>query len=108
MLMYDIIETTQFSLWLRSLKDRTTRARLQLRLRKVSLGNLGDHRPVGNNVWELRESFGPGWRMYYIFHESAVIMMLGGGHKASQTKDIERAKAMAQELRNGQNQNPSV
>lgn len=76
--MYSILETEQFVQWLDGLKDRTTRARLQLSLRKASLGNLGDHKPVGDNVWEMREAFGPGWRMYYILHGSTVIMMLGG------------------------------
>ncbi len=101
--MYSIIETEQFTRWLESIKDRVTRVRLQLRLRKASLGNLGDHKPVGDNVWEMREVFGSGWRMYCILHGSAVIMMLGGGNKSSQNKDIERAKALAQELRNEQN-----
>lgn len=106
--MYRIIETEQFFEWLISLKDRTTRARLQLRLRKASIGNLGDHKSVGDNVWEMREVFGPGWRMYYILHESTVIMMLGGGRKSSQNKDIQLAKALAQELRNEQDQNTSI
>lgn len=100
--MYSIIETEQFAQWLVNIKDRSTRARLQLRLRKASFGNLGDNKPVGDNVWEMREFFGPGWRMYYILHGSTVIMMLGGGHKSSQKKDIERAKALAQELRDEQ------
>ena len=56
--MYRIIETEQFFEWLISLKDRRTRARLQLRLRKASIGNLGDHKSVGDNVWEMREVFG--------------------------------------------------
>jgi len=106
--MYSIIETERFVQWLNGLKDRATRARLQLRLRKALLGNLGDHKSVGGNVWEMREAFGPGWRMYYILHGSTVIMMLGGGHKSSQKKDIERAKALAQELQNEQDQDPSV
>jgi putative addiction module killer protein len=106
--MYRIIETEQFVEWLISLKDRRTRARLQLRLRKASIGNLGDHKSVGDHVWEMREVFGPGWRMYYILHESSIIMMLGGGCKSSQNKDIELAKALAQELRNEQDQDPSV
>lgn len=100
--MYSIIETEEFVQWLDGLKDRMTLARLRLRLRKVSLGNLGDHKSVGDNVWEMREVFGPGWRMYYILQGSTVIMMLGGGNKSSQHKDIERAKTLAQELRNEQ------
>jgi putative addiction module killer protein len=106
--MYRIFETEQFIDWFVSLKDPTTRARLQLRLRKASIGNLGNRKSVGDDVWEMREVFGPGWRMYYILRESTVIMMLGGGNKSSQKKDIELAKALAQELRNEQNQNPSV
>lgn len=101
--MYTVIETEQFIQWFNSLKDRTTRARLQRRLRKASLGNLGDCKSVGDNVWEMREVFGPGWRMYYVLHGSTIIMMLGGGDKSSQKKDIERAKALAQELQNEQN-----
>ena len=98
--MYKLVETESFSQWLSGLKDRNTRARLLLRLSKVSLGNLGDHRAVGHDVWEMREFFGPGWRMYYIQHEGAVIMMLGGGNKSSQKKDIERTKTLAREIRN--------
>lgn len=106
--MYSVIETEQFVQWLDGVKDRTTRARLQLRLRKASLGNLGDRKYVGDGVWEMREVYGPGWRMYYVLHESTVIMMLGGGSKSSQKNDIERAKVLAQELRNEQDQDPAV
>ena len=102
--MYRIFETEQFIHWFVSLKDPTTRARLK----KASIGNLGDRKPVGDDVWEMREVFGPGWRMYYILRESTVIIMLGGGRKSSQNKDIELAKALAQELTNEQNQNPSL
>lgn len=106
--MYSVIETEQFASWLASIKDRTTRARLQLRLRKATLGNLGDHKPVGDGVWEMREFFGPGWRMYYILQGSTVIMMLGGGEKSSQSRDIEKAKTLAQELQDEQDQDPAV
>lgn len=106
--MYSVIETEHFASWLENLKDRTTRARLQLRLRKATLGNLGDHKPVGDGVWEMREFFGPGWRMYYILQGSTVIMMLGGGEKSGQSRDIERAKALAQELQDEQDQDPPV
>jgi len=96
--MYSVIETEEFSKWLSSIKDRPTRVRLQLRLRKVSLGNLGDVKPVGDGVWEMREFFGPGWRMYYLEQSGTVIFMLGGGDKASQVKDIKRALQLAKEL----------
>jgi putative addiction module killer protein len=106
--MYSVIETEAFTQWLSRLKDRTTRARLQVRLRKATLGNLGDHKPVGDQVWEMREAFGPGWRLHYMLQGSTVIMMLGGGDKSTQERDIERAKAMALELRNEQDQDPPV
>jgi putative addiction module killer protein len=64
--MYSIIETEQFAQWLGNIKDRLTRARLQLRLRKASLGNLGDNKTVGDNVWEMREFF---WsRVAHVLH----------------------------------------
>jgi len=106
--MYTVAETEQFSRWLSGIKDRTTRIRLQLRLRKASLGNLGDHKPVGAGVHEMREFFGPGWRMYYVMQGTTIIMMLGGGDKATQERDIERAKALALELQDEQDQDPPI
>jgi putative addiction module killer protein len=106
--MYTVIETEEFADWLIGLKDRTTRARLQTRLRKASLGKLGDIKPVGKDVWEMREFFGPGWRMYYIQQSGVIIVMLGGGDKSSQSRDIERAQSMAQEFRREQDEDPSL
>ncbi|WP_353621761.1 type II toxin-antitoxin system RelE/ParE family toxin [Variovorax sp. J2P1-31] len=106
--MYSVIETEEFSDWLGGLKDRMTRARLQARLRKATLGNLGDVKPVGDGVFEMREFFGPGWRMYYVLYNGVALFMLGGGDKSSQERDIERAKEMAQELQNEQDQDPPV
>ena len=81
------------------LTDSLTRRRLQVRLRKAQLGNLGDVKPVGEGVYEMREFFGPGWRMYYVQFRQELIVMLGGGDKAGQTADIERCKALARELK---------
>lgn len=106
--MYSVIETEQFSEWLDGLKDKTTSMRLKVRLRKATLGNLGDVKPVGDGVFEMREFFGPGWRMYYVKQGTAIILMLGGGDKSTQDRDIERAKAMALELQNEQDQDPPV
>jgi putative addiction module killer protein len=64
--MYIVSETPEFNQWLRSIKDKTTRIRLLRRLDKVHAGNLGDIKPVGDSVYEMREHFGPGWRMYYV------------------------------------------
>lgn len=106
--MYSVIETEQFSEWIDGLKDKTTSMRLKVRLRKATLGNLGDVKPVGDGVFEMREFFGPGWRMYYVKQGTAIILMLGGGDKSTQDRDIERAKAMALELQNEQDQDPPV
>jgi len=96
--MYTVKFTPEFSSWFGTLRDSTTRKRLGLRLRKAQLGNLGDVKPVGQGVWEMREFFGPGWRMYYIQRGQTVVVMLGGGDKSSQSSDIARAIALAQRL----------
>ena len=82
--MYVIKRTEDFSAWLEGLKDRTTRQRLNARLRKALLGNLGDIKAVGEGVFEMREHFGPGWRMYAVQRDKVIILMLGGGDKSSQ------------------------
>jgi len=96
--MYTVLETDAFIDWVNSLRDRPTRIRLRRRLGKALRGNLGDIKPVGDGVWEMREFFGPGWRMYYVQRGELVIMMLGGGDKSSQASDIEAAKAIAKGL----------
>lgn len=93
--MFSIKRTDEFSLWLDGLKDRVTRQRLNLRLRKALLGNLGDVKPVGSGVFEMRERFGPGWRMYYVQRGAVLFVMLGGGDKSSQAADITKAIALA-------------
>ena len=95
--MHSVIETEEFSEWLAGLKDMPTRIRLARRLNKARRGILGDVKPVGEGVVEMREFFGPGWRMYYLERAGALIVMLGGGDKSSQPSDIERAKKLAKE-----------
>ena len=68
-------------------------------MRKVQLGNLGDVEPVGESVFEMREHFGPGWRMYYVQRGDALIVMVGGGDKSSQRADINRAIELAKSLK---------
>jgi len=96
--MYQIAETEEFSRWLQGIKDAGTRLRLIKRLRRASLGNLGDVRSLGNGVFEMREFFGPGWRMYYLRKDRLLVIMLGGGDKSTQVRDIQRTKVLAQEL----------
>lgn len=89
--MYTIKQTHQFIAWLTGLKDRRTQQRLNARLRKATLGNLGDVKPVREGVFEMREHFSPGWRMYYVQRGEVLIVMLGGGDKSTQTADVDRA-----------------
>ena len=84
--------------WLGQIKDRVTQTRLKVRLRRATLGNLGDVKPVGEGVFEMREFFGPGWRMYYLEKAGAMVFMLGGGDKSSQASDIQRAIKLSKEL----------
>jgi putative addiction module killer protein len=96
--MYQVQTTEAFDAWLAGLKDGLTRKRLALRLRKAELGNLGDVKPVGAGVWEMREFFGPGWRMYYLQQGAVLVVMLGGGDKSTQPEDIAAAAALAQQF----------
>lgn len=96
--MFLIKRTNEFNTWLLGLKDGGARGRLLARLRKASLGNLGDVKPVGEGVFEMREHFGPGWRMYYVQHGGTLIVMLGGGDKSSQAADIAKAIRLAGSL----------
>ena len=96
--MYSVIETEAFADWVDGIRDMPTRIRLRRRINKAKLGNLGDIKTVGDGVWEMREFFGPGWRMYYIQRGDVLIVMLGGGDKSSQERDIATAQAMAKEI----------
>jgi len=93
--MYSIKPLPEFTAWLDSLKDRVTRLRLARRLDRAQCGNLGDVKPVGEGVFEMREHFGPGWRMYYIRRGETLIVMLGGGDKDTQAADIANAVNLA-------------
>lgn len=95
---YTVLELDGFATWPTGLRDTTTRQRLVKRLRKVQLGNLGDIAPVGQGVFEMREHWGPGWRLYYVHRDQVVIVMLAGGDKSSQAADIRRAIALAKTL----------
>ena len=89
--MFSIKPLPEFTDWLSSLKDGMTHRRLARRLEKAQAGNLGDVKPVGDGVFEMREHFGPGWRMYYVQRGAVLIVMLGGGDKSTQTADIVKA-----------------
>lgn len=93
--MYNIKLTDEFDVWLNGLKDNITRLRLARRLEKALRGALGDVKPVGEGVFEMREHFGLGWRMYYVQRGDTLIIMLAGGDKSSQSRDITKAKQIA-------------
>ncbi len=96
--MFTIKRTAEFDAWLSKLPDRLTQRRLLLRLRKAQLGNLGDTRPVGGGVSEMREHFGAGWRMYFVQRGTVLIVMLGGGKKSGQQADITAVQRLAAQL----------
>ncbi len=96
--MYEIFKTDEFENWFLSIRDALTQKRLLSRLRKVSLGSLGDVSPIADGVWEMREHFGAGWRMYYVRRNQVIIVMLGGGCKSTQKADIKEVKKLLQSL----------
>jgi putative addiction module killer protein len=96
--MYTVETTPGFDHWLNGIKDIKTRTRLASRLRRAALGNLGDIRGVGSGVFEIREHFGPGWRMYCLILDSFVVIMLCGGDKDSQQRDIAKAQELSRGL----------
>lgn len=96
--MFTVRQTKEFDSWFLSLRDGVTRARLAARLRKAQLGNLGDVKSLESGVYEMREDFGPGWRLYYIKRGRLLIVMLGGGDKSTQAKDIAKAVKLAAQI----------
>ena len=87
-----------FEEWMSGLKDPVTRYRIKTRLDRVEKGNYGDHRSVGDGVWELKFDFGSGYRLYFVEEGDVSVILLCGGDKSTQTKDIKTAKMYWQEL----------
>jgi putative addiction module killer protein len=96
-----VVETEQFRDWLDGLRDRKARLRIDDRLRRLASGNAGDTKSVGGGVQELRLHFGPGYRIYYIWRDGVLIILLCGGDKSSQARDITKAKELAKEADDG-------
>lgn len=86
-----------FREWLRSLKDVTARAKIRVRLNRIRLGNFGDCKPVGGGVQELRVPYGPGYRVYFGRTEKTIVILLCGGDKKTQNKDIQKAQGFWQD-----------
>jgi putative addiction module killer protein len=96
--MIEIRQTEAFAAWFRDLRDRQAKARLEVRIDRLSLGNPGDVRPVGEGVSELRIDYGPGYRIYFVRLGESVIVLLAGGDKASQARDIATALRLARSM----------
>ncbi|MDE2937971.1 MAG: type II toxin-antitoxin system RelE/ParE family toxin [Chloroflexota bacterium] len=95
MLGIDIVESATFKRWVGSLRDRRAKARINARLRSLSLGNFGDSSYVGDGIFEMRIHYGPGYRLYYLREGATLVVLLCGGDKGSQGRDIERARRLA-------------
>ncbi len=99
--MYLIKQTNQFSKWLLKLKDIQGKVSILRRVNRIKDGNFGDHKPIGENISELRIKTGAGYRVYYTIKESEVVILLVGGDKSSQENDIKKAKKINMELNHG-------
>jgi putative addiction module killer protein len=97
--MIEIREAEQFTDWFSELKDSATRARIDVRIRRLSLGNPGVVKTVGDGVSELKIDFGPGYRVYFGSIGTEIVILLGGGDKGSQSKDIKAAQKLLKELK---------
>lgn len=97
--MFTLARSSDFDGWLSNLADPKDKARILARLRSATLGNLGDCEPVGEGVSEMRIHYGPGYRVYFMRDGATVYLLLTGGDKSSQKRDIERAKKMAKALK---------
>ena len=97
--MIELIKTNLFDRWLTDLRDRKARAKIETRIRRLSLGNPGDAKPVGEGISEMRIDYGPGYRVYFTRRGPVVVVLLCGGDKGSQDRDIALAKAVAAQWR---------
>jgi putative addiction module killer protein len=96
--MIEVRETGVFVTWLSGLRDRRAIARINIRIRRLKMGNPGDAKSVGDGVYEMRVDYGPGYRVYYIHVGKAVVILLCGGDKSTQDHDIKTAKSIANQL----------
>jgi putative addiction module killer protein len=98
--MVEVVKSATFDRWVRKLKDRRAAARVLVRIDRLAAGNSGDVKPVGGGISELRIDHGPGYRVYYLQDGPRLILLLCGGDKSSQDRDIEQAHRIAKKWRN--------
>ena len=96
--MLEVRQTDTYADWFAGLRDRIAKTRIDIRIRRLSLGNAGDVKPVGEGVSELRVDYGPGYRVYFVKRGNLYVVLLAGGDKSSQANDIIKAKALARDL----------
>jgi putative addiction module killer protein len=96
--MPEVRQTESFVRWLTGLRDRRARARIQARIDRLALGNPGDVKPVGSGLSEMRIDYGPGYRVYFVERGTAVVILLAGGDKRTQERDIAVARDLADNL----------
>ena len=96
--MIEIRQSEHFARWFTRLRDNRAKARIQTRIRRLSLGNPGDVRPVGEGVSEMRIDYGPGYRVYFVQRGTALIVLLAGGDKRTQQQDIATAVRLARDV----------
>ena len=91
-------QTDTFAAWIAALRDEQAKARINVRIRRLSLGNPGDVKPVGSGISEMRIDYGPGYRVYFVQRGADFVVLLCGGAKGTQARDIAAAKALARDL----------
>ena len=95
--MLEIIKSGTFDTWLRGLRDRQARARIEVRIRRLSLENPGQHRALKGGICELKVDYGPGYRVYYTYRNQTLVLLLCGGNKSTQDQDIKLAQNIAKQ-----------
>jgi putative addiction module killer protein len=98
--MLEIIKSDTFDAWLRSLRDRQAKARIEVRIRRLSLDNPGQYRSLKNGINELKIDYGPGYRVYYTFRNQTLVLLLCGGDKSTQDQDIKSALRILKQWEN--------
>ena len=97
-MMIEVRQTDQYARWFERLRDKRAKARINARIRRLSVGNPGDVRAVGGGVSELRVDYGPGYRIYFVQQGESLVLLLAGGDNSTQARDIQRARNLAREL----------
>jgi putative addiction module killer protein len=97
-IVIEILQTEAYSKWFDKLKDRSAKARIITCIRRMSLGNFGDVKPVGEGVSEIRIDHGPGYRIYFVQRGMELVILLAGGDKKTQDKDVTLAKELAERI----------